>query len=149
MRNQWAADLIIGLAVDAFGIEHREIVHGLGIAGFGSREIEAARGFEVLLDAHALFIEAAEAELRRHEALLGGALEPFRGVREVLRHAAAFGEAHRDLEFGGRIALGGRGAQAAGDRGWNFVRLIGACRGWRGCRRGARQAHRACDRAIT
>ncbi len=86
----------------------------LACAGFGRREIEAARGFEVLLDAHALFVEAAEAELRRHQALLGGALEPFRGGREVLRHAAAFGEAHRDLEFGGRVALGGGRAQAAG-----------------------------------
>ena len=32
LRNHWAASGIVRLAVDAFGIEHREIVHRLGVA---------------------------------------------------------------------------------------------------------------------
>ena len=85
--------LVVGLAVDAFGVEHGEIVHRLGVAGFGGGDIEAAGGVEVLLHADALFVEAAEAELRRRQALVGGALEPRRGLGQVLRDAAAFGEA--------------------------------------------------------
>ena len=105
--------LVVGLAVDALGIEDREIVHGLGVAGFGGGHIEPARGIEVLANAHALFVEPAEAELRRHEALAGGALEPGRGLGKILRYAAAVGKPRRDLELGGGIAVGGGGAQAA------------------------------------
>ena len=81
-------------------------------------EVEAPRGLEVLLHAVALFVKAAEAELRGREPGFGGAFEPARGFFEALRNAAAFEMAHRDLVFGGRIAARRRIAQ----RGRQFVR---------------------------
>ena len=77
----------------------------LGVAGFARGEIEVARGIEVLLDAQAFLVEAAEAELRRRQAVLGGAIEPVRRLGEVLRHATAFGKAHRDFVLCGRDRL--------------------------------------------
>ena len=121
---------VVGLAVDALGVEHGEIVHRLGVAGFAGGEIEAARGIEVLLDPKPLLVEAAEPEMRGHEPLLGGALEPFGGFGEILRDAAAFGVALRDLELGGRIALEGGGAQGATDR---CRQLVGAAGRRRDC----------------
>src|SRR5256885_12169346 len=52
-----------------------------------------------------LLVEAAEAELRGHEPLLGRALEPFGRIGRVLRHAAALEIAQRDFVLCGRVAL--------------------------------------------
>src|SRR4029079_12421318 len=60
--------LVVGLAVDALGIEHREIVHGLGVALAGGAQVVAAGGLKVLLDAFAPLVQAAEAEQRGYEA---------------------------------------------------------------------------------
>ena len=51
--------LVVGLAVDAFRIEHREVVQRLGIASLPRGDIEAARGLEVLLHAEPLFVHPA------------------------------------------------------------------------------------------
>ena len=76
--------------------------------------------------AHALFVEAAEAELRWHEPLVGGALEPDRGLGQILRYAAAFGKARRDLELGGRVASTAAARSAAADAGGQPVgRAVG------------------------
>ena len=118
-------------------------MHGLGVAGLGGGDVEPARGVEVLLDPDALLVEAAEAELRRHEALAGGALEPGRGLGKILRNAAAFGEARRDLELGGGVAVGGGGAQAAAaDAGGQPVGAGAARAGARGCGQRRRRGRR-------
>src|SRR5919204_6938648 len=89
--------LVFRLAVDAFGVENRKVVHGSGIALLGSRGVEAARGLEVLLHAVAFFIEAAQPILRRRKPLRCGTLEPARCLAEALGNAAAFGIADGDL----------------------------------------------------
>jgi hypothetical protein len=65
------------------------------------------------LYADTLFVEPAEAEDGGDQALLGGALEPDRGLRKVARNAAALGIAQRNFIFGGGIALRRCGPQAA------------------------------------
>ena len=126
LRNHCDGVAVVRLAVDAFRIQHREIVDRLGVALVGGLQIERARLVQVLLHALALLVKAAEAVLRGREAVIGGALEPLRGEFQIGRHAAAFGVAHADLVFGGRIAGGGGGAQ----------------------RRVRRSPERACRRAI-
>ena len=83
---------IFRLAVDAFGVKHCKVVHGLGIALVRRGEIEAARLLDVLFQAHALFIHAAEAELGRRDAAPRRAIEPGRGHCEVLGHPFALGK---------------------------------------------------------
>src|SRR5262249_61664767 len=95
------------------------------------------RAVEILLDAQTLLVEPAEAELRRCETLPGRAFEPLRRGTEILRHPAAFGQAHRNLELGRRIALdGGCAKSGSAHRG---PQLVGRGRGhgW-GCRGGRR-----------
>ena len=122
LRNHWAAVAIVGLAVDAFGVEHREIVHRLGVALVGGGDVEPARRLEVLLHALALLEQAAEAVLRGREAVIGRAPEPARRLLHAQRNAAAFGEAERDLVGRRRIAAGDRRAQVrAADRGRQFA----------------------------
>ena len=115
---------VVGLAVDAFGIEHGEIMHGLGVAPRGGGKIELAGVGEVLLHALALFQKARKTELRRRQALGGRALEPMRGFLQVRRHAAPFGEARADFVGGGGIAGDGGAAQMnAADFRRQLVRL--------------------------
>src|SRR5438132_408379 len=64
---------VVGLAVDPFGIKHRQIVYGLGVTLVGPLQIEQASLVEVLLHALAFLVKAAEAVERRRKALLGGA----------------------------------------------------------------------------
>ena len=110
--NHCAAAPIIRLAVDALGVEHGEIVHGLGVAGAGGGEIEPPGLGQVLLHALALFQQAAVAELRRRQSLGRRAFEPARRFVHVGRHAAPFGKAHADFVGGGGVAGGGGAAQA-------------------------------------
>ena len=79
LRNHWRGGGVVGPAVDALGIEHGEIVHRLGVALRGGGQIELAGLAEVLLHALALLQHARIAELRRRQALAGGALVPARG----------------------------------------------------------------------
>src|SRR5262249_59483164 len=97
-----------------------------------------ARGVEILLHAQPFLVEPAEAVLCRREALPGGALEPLRRGTEILRYTAAFSQAHRNLEFGGRVALdGGCAKGGAADRGRQLVGRGRGCGG--GCRYGRRR----------
>src|ERR1700730_18331843 len=50
---------VVGLGVDAFRIEYREVVQRLGIASLPRGDIEAARGLEILLHAEPLFVHPA------------------------------------------------------------------------------------------
>src|SRR6202035_5517995 len=122
---------VIRRPVDALGIEHGEIVHRLAVTLAGRGEIKVARGDEILFHPDAFFVKTAEAELRRRQALLGGAFEPQRRRLVAARHAVAIGEARADLVGGGRIAGERGGAQRrSADAGRQFVA---------GRRRGARQ----------
>ena len=49
----------VGLAVDSFRIEHREVMQRLGIASLPRGDIVAARGLEVLLHAEPFFVHPA------------------------------------------------------------------------------------------
>ncbi len=91
-------------------------MHGLGIAGLGCGRIKTPRGIEVLLHPEALLVESAETKLRGREPLLGGEIEPIRGIGQILRHPAPFGIALRDLVFSGGIALGCGRPQSDADR---------------------------------
>src|SRR5262245_16091784 len=111
-RSPLVGGLVFRLAIDAFGVENRQVMHGACVAPLGRREIEPARRVGVLLHAMALLVEAAQPVLRRRQSPVGGALEPLRRFDEVLRNATPFGIAQRDLVFGGCIAGQGGGAQA-------------------------------------
>ena len=58
-------------------------MHRLGVAAFGRLHVVASGDIDVLLHAHALFVEGAEAEDRRHHAGLRGAVIPFGGFVEI------------------------------------------------------------------
>src|SRR6185369_16285907 len=49
--------LVVRLAVDALGVEHREIVHRLGVAFTGSRKVQPAGRLQVLLQTVTLFVK--------------------------------------------------------------------------------------------
>ena len=110
LRNHFTAVGIVRLAVDAFGIEHGEVMHGLGIAAGGGGEIEPAGGGQVLLHALALLQHAGIAELRRRQALARRALEPARRLSGwPARRALPRSAGH--LVFGGGVAGDRRAAQ--------------------------------------
>src|SRR5579883_894721 len=102
---------VVGWAVDAFGIEHSQVVHRLAITLLGGRKIEVASRGETFPYTNTLFVHATEAELRRREARLGGSLEPGRSLLSVLRNAAAFGIACGYFEGSSWIAGQSRNAQ--------------------------------------
>jgi hypothetical protein len=110
-RNVGDREVELHAAVDAFGVQHREIVHRLGVALIGALQIELPRLVEVLLYALALLVKAAQAIERGRKALLGGALEPLHCQFQICRDAAAFGVAQADLVFGRRIPRGRRVTQ--------------------------------------
>src|SRR5207244_4133029 len=68
---------IVGLAIDALGVEHREIVDRLRVPLVGAGDIKLARLLEVFLYALALLVKAAKAIERRCEALVRRAFEPW------------------------------------------------------------------------
>ena len=111
LRNQSRRRLEVGLAVDALGVEHADVVHRVGVALLGRRQIEPARLVEVLGDAVAFLVQRAEPEQRGREPAAGGTFIPDGRLLEILRHAAAFGETGRHLVGGGRLARCGGGEQ--------------------------------------
>ncbi len=103
--------LVVRSLVAAVGIEHREIVHRLGVAALGRANVVAAGRVDILFAAEALFVQRAEPEHRRHDAAVRGAVVPFGGFIIIDRDTLAFGKAHADFVGGGRIALQGGGPQ--------------------------------------
>jgi len=79
-------------------------VHGLAVTLVGGGAVEIARSRKVLLHAETFFVQRPQPELRRDDALLGGDVEPARGLRIVDWAAAPVGEANSDLIGGRRIA---------------------------------------------
>src|SRR5207253_10351214 len=84
--------LVIRAAFEADRIEHGEIVHRLGIALLGGRDVKAACLHQVLFYALAFFIEAAETVLRGSKPAVRRTREPMRGLLGVLGYGAAFDE---------------------------------------------------------
>ena len=71
--------VIVGRAVGAHRKQHRQIVHGAGVALFGGHLVPGLGLGDVAVDAEALLVEIADAVLRRGKAELGRLLVPFRG----------------------------------------------------------------------
>src|SRR5206468_1803288 len=82
--------LVVRLAVDTLGVEHRQIVDRLGVALVGRLQVERARLVQIFLYALTLLVQAAEAVLGRREAVTGGALEPESGEFQIDGGAASF-----------------------------------------------------------
>src|SRR5262249_45280142 len=80
---------VVRLAVDAFSVEDRKVMHGLGVAGLGGGEVVASGGVEGLLGSGALLVKAPQSELRRRDTLFGGSFKPLHRCCQILRHAAA------------------------------------------------------------
>ena len=103
----------------AVGIEHRQIVHGLGVSALSGLQIISSCDVDVLCHAQAFFVERAQPEDRRHYSGLCRAVVPFRGFVVVGRDSLAFGKAPRDFISRRRVALQrgcaqGRSADAVG-----------------------------------
>src|ERR1700736_3632926 len=79
---------VIGVAVDAFGLKHGEVMHRLAVPLAGGSGVEAARGLEVFPHPLALLVQAAQPVLRGGEAVIGGALEPLHRLLETRWNAA-------------------------------------------------------------
>src|SRR6202008_131713 len=88
---------VVGALSAAIGVEHREIMHGLGVAALGRLHVIAARDIGILLHAQALFIERPEPEDRRNDAGLRRAVVPLRRFVEIRSHALTFGVAYADF----------------------------------------------------
>ncbi len=118
LAEPFGGRLVIGALATAIGEQHGEIVHRLRVAAFGGGDVAALGGADILRHAEALLIEAAEAEHRRHQALLGGAVVPLGGFGVVLGNELAIGVAAGDFVGGGwrrRSAL----LRAASGRRWS------------------------------
>ena len=116
--NQRAAESLSADAVCAHRKQHRQIVHGAGIALLGGHLVPGLGLGDVAVDADALLVEIADAVLRRRKPELGRLLVPFGGGLHVGLGAAAFGIARADLEhaLSGRLLPRLRAAAAAPHR---------------------------------
>ena len=106
--------LVVGRAVGAHRKQHRQIVHGAGVALLGGHLVPGLGLGDVAVDAEALLVEIADAVLRRGKAEFGRLLVPFRGRLHVGLHAAPFGVARADLEQ--RLGVAGVGCFAQRQR---------------------------------
>src|SRR5262249_1000572 len=100
------------LAVDSFGIEHREIVQSFAAACLSGGEIKPARALQVLRHSGSFFVEDGETELRRCKTLLCRTVEPLGGNLEDLANAGAFGQANANLVLCCCVPSRERGAQS-------------------------------------
>ena len=112
--NQRAADVIVGRAVGAHRVEHRQIVHGAGVTLLGRHLVPGLGLGDVAVDAETLLVEIADAVLRRGKAEVGGLLVPFGGGLHVGLAAASFGVAGADFEQ--RLGIAGFGCFAQRQR---------------------------------
>ena len=106
--------IVVGRAVGAHREQHRQIVHGAGVALLGGHLVPGLGLGDVAVDADALLVEIADAVLRRRKAELGRLLVPFGGGLHVGLDAAPFGVARADLEQ--RLGVAGFGCFAQRQR---------------------------------